>query len=159
MAPQADRDFLDDDGVLRVTVQSRALSAIGLLCVRSDSLETGGVLIGRYANGNAVAVVEEVTPPPRDSLQSGATFVRGIRGLRARLQAAWKAGSYYLGEWHYHPVPTPRPSHVDTKTLERIALNDEMHCTNPVLLIAGRGLALYVATHRAGRLRSTEGEG
>src|SRR5208283_3659858 len=95
-----------------VDLQAPALSALDRLCREAGSVETGGILIGRYSDDLAVAIVCEATPPPSDSRRGRSWFVRGVSGLRDMLGKKWRATerTYYVGEWHYHPVAHVEPS-------------------------------------------------
>lgn len=137
---------------MRVVVRPAALAIVLRCTAESGDLETGGILIGKYSEDGCIAIVEEATPAPPDSARNGNAFVRGTRGLRSRLRATWKLGSYYLGEWHSHPKSEPLPSGTDMATLASIASNPDMHCSNPVLLVVGAGGRLHISTWQAGVL-------
>lgn len=49
----------------------------------------------------------------------------------------WKKRQYYLGEWHYHPNASPRPSKLDIETMLKLSKSEELHCPEPILLIVG----------------------
>ena len=107
-------------------------------CGDSKGLETGGLLIGRYAEGQRVAVVTEALPAPSDSKGGPTWFVRGIRALNAKLKWRWNSGEgYYLGEWHFHPGGAPVPSNPDCSQMRLIATSASYSCPEPVLLIVG----------------------
>ncbi|MBK9031551.1 MAG: Mov34/MPN/PAD-1 family protein [Myxococcales bacterium] len=68
--------------------------------------ETGGIIVGYTDHVARTIYVVDVLPPPADSVEGEASFVRGADGLTA----AWKAVQTrtanivtYLGEWHSHP--------------------------------------------------------
>ena len=112
-------------------------------CKDSDGRETGGLLVGRYAEGQRVAVVTEALPAPADSKSGRTWFVRGIRALNAKLNRRWKAGrGYYLGEWHYHPGGVPVPSGPDCAQMKSISESASYSCPEPVLLIVG-GMSFF----------------
>jgi hypothetical protein len=97
--------------------------------------ETGGILIGRYFPDEFTAEVAEVTPAPADSRAGPIWFDRGTAGLRDLLDTRWQSGLYYLGEWHYHPSASSRPSPDDRRTMRRIASNIAYQCATPLLLV------------------------
>ena len=41
----------------------------------------------------------------------------------------------YLGEWHYHPTGTNKPSGLDIKSLTEIAAQDNYRIDRPIMLI------------------------
>lgn len=107
-------------------------------CEEGEGHETGGVLIGRYAEGQRVAVVTEALPAPADSKGGPTWFVRGVRALNAKLKRRWNSGrGYYLGEWHYHPGGVPVPSKPDCAQMRSISESASYSCPEPVLLIIG----------------------
>ena len=107
-------------------------------CEDSENRETGGLLIGRYAEGQRVALVTEALPAPVDSKVGPTWFVRGIRALNAKLKWRWNSGrGYYLGEWHFHPRGSPVPSSPDCAQMRSISESASYSCPEPVLLIIG----------------------
>ena len=107
-------------------------------CQRASDKETGGVLIGYYNPNHNMAFVTEVTPAPPDSKRGASWFDRGVKGLTRKLQSSWnKKGSFYLGEWHYHPGAAPSPSSTDSTQMAEIACSHLYACPEPVLLIIG----------------------
>lgn len=107
-------------------------------CKDSEAYETGGLLIGRYAEGLRVAVVTECLPAPADSKAGPTWFVRGVRSLNAKLRWRWNAGrGYYLGEWHFHPGGAPVPSNPDCTQMRSISESAGYSCPEPILLIIG----------------------
>ena len=107
-------------------------------CEDSESHETGGLLIGRYAEGHRVAVITEALSAPADSKGGPTWFVRGIRTVNAKLKWRWNSGrGYYLGEWHFHPGGAPVPSSPDCAQMRSISKSVGYSCPEPVLLIIG----------------------
>ena len=123
---------------------------------RSKRLETGGILIGHYSEDKTTAIVTIATPAPRDSRASFSSFERGVKDLESQLQNAWNNGRHYVGEWHYHTLPLPRPSETDLRSLAEIASNPKMYCSNPILLIAGSDGMFAATSHKAGALSLVE---
>lgn len=128
------------EGDFRVIVERSTLEAINRLCTIAGNKETGGILIGRYTDDNATAVILEATPPPADSKDGSTWFVRGFAGLRQLLLQRWRSKdrSYYVGEWHYHPANVIVPSDDDWTQMDSIARAPEYRCSEPILLIAGK---------------------
>ena len=79
----------------------------------------------------------EVTGPPLDSRRFPSSFIRGIKGLTARLRREWQQGTYYVGEWHFHPRGSPTPSDTDRKQIEAFAADPDLRCPLPVLIVLG----------------------
>ena len=81
-------------------------------CRCSGSVETGGILVGRYTKDESTAIVTEAPPPPQDSARGRSWFHRGVAGLRGLLAKRWatELRTYYVGEWHYTPRASWNPA-------------------------------------------------
>lgn len=121
----------------RVVLSHLAMDAIINACLISGKNETGGILIGHYSDTGKLAIVQEASSSPEDSLHGRATFQRGKKGLKELLNERWSLGMYYLGEWHFHPGGSPEPSSPDIKAMNAIAADASYNCKAPVLIIAG----------------------
>lgn len=101
-------------------------------------METGGVLIGRYTEWRDRAIVIEALGPPRDSRFGPFAFWRGLSGLRRQLTARWtESGTYYLGEWHFHPSMSADPSGTDLDQMRTFASDPNYRCPKPLLVVIG----------------------
>lgn len=129
--------FLAPDGSLAVDIEEPAVVEMIDFCLRSDRLETGGVLLGRYSRFGDRAAVRQVVGPPSDSIHRRFGFVRGISGLGSRLRRAWRSGEFYVGEWHFHPGASPSPSGIDESQILAFAVDADYRCAHPVLIIIG----------------------
>lgn len=128
---------LNAPGYCSIRLSATAWSMMERCCRRRPDIETGGILIGHYV-GERIAQVLHATPPPADSYCSRNRLVRGSRGLEALLARRWGKGQYYLGEWHYHPADAETPSFTDAQTILSIALQPNMNCPRPLLLVVSR---------------------
>ncbi len=130
--------FWSPDNRFGVKIGSESVRRILHYCNQSTPNETGGILLGRYSPAHDCALVQRVTGPPADSQMGKSWFVRGVRGLQAKLDALWhRRGGFYLGEWHFHPFGQPIPSSVDVKQLHEIAESRFYQCPEPLLIILG----------------------
>jgi integrative and conjugative element protein (TIGR02256 family) len=131
--------FRSEDGLLAVEIGRSRAKLLRRACGKAGDRETGGVLVGFYADDGECAYVTEVGHPPPDSEAGPTWFNRGIRGLREWLEELWGARrrTYYLGEWHYHPRASPEASGDDRKQMLRISKDRKIRCPEPVLLIVG----------------------
>lgn len=127
---------MDGTSIL-VELNSSVVNRIRHMTRKSIPNETGGILIGKYDLRRQRAVVKTATAAPEDSISTPITFHRGARGLQKILDAAWSRGEYYLGEWHFHPEAVPNASTVDRDQMAAFAGMRELHCPEPLLLIAG----------------------
>ena len=127
-----------------IRVPARTLREITSWCEKALGRETGGLLIGTYAEDDTLAVVSEALPAPVDSEAGRSWFKRGTRGLRGKLLRRWRTGrGYYLGEWHYHPGGRAAPSEADARQMQAISASDHYACPAPVLLIVGWALGSF----------------
>lgn len=76
--------------------------------------ESGGILLG-YRRGNHLHVTMATAPQPGDGRWR--FLFRRSKGSHQDIALhQWHASGQtvdYLGEWHTHPEPHPRPSHLD----------------------------------------------
>ncbi len=128
-----------EDGTFAVELQASVLGALDRYCRDAGSVETGGILIGRYSEDLTIALVQEATPPPADSKRGNTWFVRGVNGLREMLGKRWQAKerTFYIGEWHFHPASHVEPSTDDFTQMLKISRAREYDCREPLLLILG----------------------
>ena len=146
MLPEASFEYIGktENSQFGVRIPQSVLRQIIEWCEESEAYETGGLLIGRYAEGQRVAVVTEALPAPADSKAGPTWFVRGIRTLNAKLRWRWKSGSgYYLGEWHFHPRGAAVPSNPDCTQMRSISDSASYSCPEPVLLIIGGTTSVF----------------
>lgn len=122
---------------LRVVIAEEVIDQIATISNDPDS-ETGGVLIGRYAEDGRVAYVEMASSPPGDSSAGLDWFERGRNGLAELLREHWNLPQrrFYVGEWHFHPIGRAEPSPQDRQQMVQIARDPNYHCEQPLLLIA-----------------------
>lgn len=106
-----------------------------------DATEAGGVLIGRHIVGGHDIVVDLVTSPMSGDRRSRTRFDRARRRHQQALDEEWKRSggtSVYLGEWHTHPEPTPRPSGIDLNDWRRRLHYDSVEAHFLVFFIVGQ---------------------
>lgn len=126
-------------------------------CAKSPDIETGGILAGKYLEKGTVARILEAFRPSSDSVGGRSSFRRGTSGLAEALASRWSQGlSYYVGEWHYHPLGDGLPSDADTSQMILFAREDGMQSSVPILVIVFRsadgqyGVRVFLST-RDGR--------
>lgn len=128
-----------EDSGIRVGLPTHCIRNMEERCkgAESDGVETGGILIGRYIQGNE-ALIASISDPPPDSIENPMEFTRGTEGVDEWLeQAREEYGLYYLGEWHFHPSSSPSASDIDHTNMVSIAQNDDYNCPDPILIING----------------------
>jgi len=131
-------EFRSADSRFGVYLPPRTVALMLRLCRRAGTLETGGILAGRYSPDLLCALINAVSGAPADSKRGPAFFERGGRNLQAWLDRRWaKHGEHYLGEWHYHPMSSSTPSSTDRHQLRLIAEGTRGGCPEPILLVLG----------------------
>lgn len=102
--------------------------------------EAGGVLMGRWLADGLSFVVDEVSEPMPADQRSRTSFFRSA-AAHARVVAASMSRSRntcgYLGEWHTHPEPHPRPSSVDLDDWRKRLRNDRVDLPRVFFVIVG----------------------
>lgn len=92
--------------------------------IRSDSdsaasVETGGVLIGRFSEASQTFHVCDLLPAPADSVRTPTKFILGTKGLTRRIEEFQSTDLYCLGTWHSH-LNESGPSARDRETAGQI---------------------------------------
>lgn len=129
--------FVSKDHRVAVAIPRKIRRGLLHHCRRAGVKETGGILIGHYTDLRDRAVVTEATGPPLDSIARRFSFVRGLVGLQARVNRAWRRNDYYLGEWHFHPFASPKPSGLDLAQTITFAKDPQYRCPEPILVVVG----------------------
>ena len=127
--------FQSADGRFGLSFLEDAVEELLKYCREAEDVETGGIIVGRYSEDRVTAVADRVTGPPPDSKHFFAQFLRGVQGLQELLNCVWskRERQFYLGEWHYHPLPNPVPSADDIAQMREIANSKKYACPEPLL--------------------------
>ncbi|RJR45413.1 MAG: hypothetical protein C4567_03335 [Deltaproteobacteria bacterium] len=128
------------NGEYALIVKYEAWSTIENECKNAYDHETGGILIGFYTEDMSTAVVTEASGPPSDSRRGRSWFWRGVADLKNLLARRWalKQRTYYIGEWHYHPIFHIELSGDDLDQMHSISQDSNYHCREPIMIIVGR---------------------
>ena len=79
------------------------------------SCEAGGLLLGRHLVDSKHLAVDENSVPMQGDKRSRTSFFRGV-GHEKYAHACWERSDQtcgYIGNWHTHPEPYPKPSMID----------------------------------------------
>lgn len=90
-------------------------------CAHAGVTERGGLLLG-YRRGPHLHIDFATMPSPADR-PSRFAFHRNTAGHQSIASERWLTSggtSDWLGEWHSHPEPNPRPSATDTTEWRRL---------------------------------------
>lgn len=134
--------FYSKDRQFQLQLPESAIKEMLRICCGASEVETGGILVGMYSGDHNRAIVDRITGPPSDSQHLLTRFFRGITGLQELLNSLWaiKNKRFYLGEWHYHPMPFPAPSSDDFNQMKEIATSKQYACPEPILIIVSGSL-------------------
>lgn len=119
---------------LSVQISENLIERITTVCKLSYPYECGGILIGYYMEDCTTAVVIEIT---NQIGKHKTRFSREESGLINLLDKLWLKGYYYIGEWHYHPDNSSKPSNIDINTMRKLSTSNELKCPEPILMIIG----------------------
>jgi integrative and conjugative element protein (TIGR02256 family) len=114
----------------RVTIEREAL--------KFYPRETGGALMGYYANDDSELVITDVIdagPNARHGLSSFAPDLAHQHSEIARIYFGSGRLHTYIGDWHTHPAGCLRLSTKDKSVLRLIASSRPARTTKPVMLI------------------------
>ena len=114
---------------------------------RSDP-EAGGLLFAEF-DFPLIRIVE--ASPPHLTDQRWRTLFIPNRVLQRRLiKRRFRQGRHFVGEWHTHPEPFPKPSRLDLESLADAFLKSRHQLNYFVMIIVGNdmtALNLWVSVH------------
>jgi integrative and conjugative element protein (TIGR02256 family) len=117
-----------DAQLVKITAAAvRVLLAFRQNC--PESLEAGGVLLGRWIDRTSDVIVDQLTTPMSGDRRTRASFYRDARAHQKRIDEAFAASGGtcgYLGEWHTHPEACPTPSRTDLTDWRRRLQRDRV---------------------------------
>lgn len=133
------------DIVTKVWVAETALERMTADAQEHFPLETGGVLVGYFAD-NGDAVIRTVIGAGPGARHQRLRFEpdHGWQCHRLdELYAGSKGLMVYLGDWHTHPRGSPSMSWLDRRTLLKIAQHPEARCASPLMVIGAGGASQW----------------
>ena len=136
--PYAHAEAMPDHNSDLAWVRNDVLEFLRAEAVRKAPLETGGVLMGYFAQPGNVPVILWATGPG-----SRALHLRNYYGPDSEYDESQIADLYeqsgrhltYLGDWHTHPAPLHHLSRRDKRTLRRIARCHSARVKTPIMLV------------------------
>jgi len=99
------------------------------------SKEAGGQLFARF-NGNNITL-ERATGPRRSDQRSWLSFIPDRIAERREIKRLFKEGLHYVGDWHTHPEPIPRPSKTDAHSFLEVFRKSRHQLAGFVMIIVG----------------------
>jgi integrative and conjugative element protein (TIGR02256 family) len=131
--------FCSDPPVTRVLLPAHIEAQIEAQAITSGENETGGILVGYFAD-DLTAVVTDASDAGPNAESSPTHFSRDIEHTQEWLEKSIRAATRpieYIGEWHSHPSEDTNPSLMDISSLTGIAKAENYLCSKPVALILG----------------------
>lgn len=146
---------------MQVTIEDWKVSLLGAALDEMQELrtarlpnETGGVLVGTIDRKNRAIHVVAALPAPPDSKERTTSFIRGVAGLRARVEEVSRLTQgqvEYIGEWHSHPPMAGTQASHDDQQLYKWVYDELAEAeAPPIMVIAGEGGFSVFATRDAG---------
>lgn len=108
--------------------------------VRSNRVETGGLLFGEVDDSHRYLWIDSVSGPPSDSVHSEERFLCGVDGTRELAEQRSRAtggSSRFIGIWHTHPISAGLPSADDLAAMLLLLHGQAYAPRQVVMLIVG----------------------
>jgi integrative and conjugative element protein (TIGR02256 family) len=124
----------------RVYITNSAVHTLKAESLAKPGFETGGVLVGFTDTTLHAVVVVAASGPGAHAEHGPTTFSRERAFCQSFLDYYAQSTNEivdFVGEWHKHPEPNPKPSRVDIQTYRRLAADPQCHCELPLVLIVG----------------------
>lgn len=116
--------------------------------LRDRDPEAGGMLFARITAEEIR--IEEATEPRRTDRRWRFGFWPCTKTQQQVIDARFKAGLHFVGEWHTHPELHPNPSTLDFTSMERCFLGSRHELKALVMVILGTAptpTGLWVSLH------------
>jgi integrative and conjugative element protein (TIGR02256 family) len=116
------------------------LNTMKTLAYEAMPNETGGTLVGYYSEDRRVAFVTQVLVAKTGARRERSGFFRPPDSVDDQLKKVLKESksrTYFLGDWHSHPIGKPSPSSVDLGTLRGLARSPSVATDTPIMIIVG----------------------
>jgi integrative and conjugative element protein (TIGR02256 family) len=143
-------------GVGLVWVSEAVLEAMEKEAREKSPMETGGVLIGYWADDSGEVVITHATGPGPEAVHRLDEFIPDAPFQRNEVARIYRDSGRlhtYLGDWHTHPRGSLRLSRRDVRTLASIGATPAARATAPLMgILAGEvplwELAIWRYTRR-----------
>jgi len=97
--------------------------------------EAGGQLFARFSS--VEVAVEAATGPRKSDHRTRTSYVPDPRREQQEINDCHKKGLHYVGDWHSHPEPRPRPSRNDSESIRDSFRKSKHHLNGLLLIIVG----------------------
>ncbi len=126
-----------------VRILSGAFEDVRAEANRRRLYETGGILIGYWADSNTALITNVIGPGPH-AHHKLFTFEPDSRFSQGQLNSIYWASDgklSYIGDWHTHPLGSLIPSQSDSETTFQVAADPDYRAPKPILLLFRLGLS------------------
>lgn len=134
----------------KVAIMPDALDIFAKYRQTGETLEAGGLLFATFQLPS-IHIVDASEPHILDGRDRFRFFPNRL--LQRRLiKKKFKQGLHFVGEWHTHPEPTPRPSLLDLESMGEAFLKSRHELNWFLMIIVGNkedALRLWVSVHNA----------
>lgn len=117
-------------------------------------LECGGQLFAKV-NGFNLYIVWASGPNARDR-RFRFNFVPNLSQQRKEIRQRFELGMHYVGDWHTHPEPIPKPSDLDNASMKDCFKKSKHELESFLMLIVGTGNfpeCFWLSQHNATEVR------
>lgn len=108
--------------------------------VKTLPLETGGVLLGYWAESHSEVVITHAVGPGPLAIHSEDSFHPDTDYHTSEIARIYEASGRlytYLGDWHSHPDGRPCLSHRDKTTIRKISKYTPARALVPLMAVVG----------------------
>ena len=140
-----------DSGHVLVFDKSAVKSMLRYRQTNRNALEAGGQLFARFDSGRIM--IMEATGPRRGDIRTRTSFVPNRASEQREIEAKYRRGLHYIGDWHTHPEPAPRPSYRDCESIKDCFGKSRHRLNAFVLAVVGTSdppEGLHVSLHDGG---------
>ncbi len=118
----------------------------------NPGIETGGVLLGEIHN-NSIHI-NFVSGAGPNAKKERCNFEKDIEYCQNYIEDKYNVHggiAAYVGEWHYHPSDSNKPSGIDIKSLTEISDGQGYLTENPVMIILSNKNTASCTIHPIGK--------
>ncbi len=113
-----------------------------------NSPESGGMLFAEIEKG--IVKITLATEPTSADRRTRFGFWPSLSAQQKIINAEFKQGLHFVGEWHTHPEPYPTPSGTDLRSMADCYKRSKHQLRGLVMIIVGQGTgegATWVSIH------------
>lgn len=103
--------------------------------LRKSDTEAGGQIFGR-SQGETITI-EEATGPRRSDIRSRYSYIPDRKAEQREINERFSSALHFIGDWHTHPEPIPRPSETDLDNMRECVRKSRRAVSGFLLIIVG----------------------